>query len=78
MTRKQAISIKKYLPSGYIGMVQQELTKKSLPTASQPTISNIAGGRKQNPDIERAILVIVRREKSRRKRQDQLIKSLAR
>lgn len=78
MTPKQARLITKFLPSGYIRLVNEELVKQNQPEASQPFISNVRWGRKQNDRIEAIILKLVRQERSRQERKDRTIKSIIR
>lgn len=78
MRPKQASQLTKYLPSGYIRLVNEELVKSGEKEASQSFISNVRCGRKQHARIEAILLKLVRRERARQKRQERTIKLLTR
>lgn len=76
MTRQQARSIRKFIPTGYMAQVEARLREQGLPVPSQPFISNVKNGRREHAAIERILLDLVREERERQEALHQEIASL--
>lgn len=58
--------LQKLLPNGYLKMAAERLAARWI-VLSQPFISNVKNGRKENPDVLNVLIEIANEEQSRLK-----------
>lgn len=76
MTRQEARRLSRYIPTGYLALVEEQLRAQGLPVPSQPFISNVKNGRREHAAIEAILLRLARAERERMEQRAQEIQSL--